>query len=446
MDLPVVRIRQYFLTLLFAVLLMSDMFGWKLGFAQGLSVKNAFLYAFVLLAFIDMPFRRARLPAQVQLLHLGFLLLVIAALLSWSFTDARFEVPMYSREERLASIKGLLVDLFLFFAVYFYGVQTRKQAISVAKALLLLVFIANVVTVLDVYNIPDLGVIQQMDDTSALNEGRLKGPIGEPNQYAAFLLIFLPSYFALAFDSDRRKSLRVTYACAAVVTLVTFFLTGSRGGGLGLVVGVAWGAWLLRRTISFTRVFKAMIFLTPVFAASLGLVAVRYSSLLLGRVEATTNQIDFATASAGRLPIWEAGIGVMLDHPMSFLIGIGWQTFATYVGSVPHNTYLGYLFALGVLGLALFVMILGCIAQLIRRAALLAIGEPRSLLIGYLLGYTALLVCVFFVDLFATWHFIWAFTGVIARLAVIELSNRTNSALPNNSVSQRRARFSALIP
>ena len=38
--------RRHFLLLLFAVLLLSEMFGWKLGVSQRVSIKNAFRYGF----------------------------------------------------------------------------------------------------------------------------------------------------------------------------------------------------------------------------------------------------------------------------------------------------------------------------------------------------------------------------------------------------------------
>lgn len=116
--------------------------------------------------------------------------------------------------------------------------------------------------------------------------------------------------------------------------------------------------------------------------------------------------------------IWQAGLNVMADNPISFITGMGWHTFAAYVGIVPHNTYLWYFFNLGVIGLVLYLLILRNVLKLTREAVNGISDDGDMLLLGFLFGFAALLVSVCFVDLFAPWYFIWAYAGVMARIAV----------------------------
>ena len=410
--------RRHFLLLLFAILLLSEMFGWKLGVSQGFSVKNAFLYGFSLLILVERLAPGASKDPLLTRIHWPFISLILVAGISWAFTDLRSNVSNYSREDRLIALKSTLADFYLFFIVYYYGVRNLQDAIALAKNLLVLVFASNVITVMDVYNIPDLGIIKQMETDSEANRGRLMGPIGEPNQYAAFLAFFFPSYIALALAKNRGTLVRNVYVSASVATLISLLLTGSRGGIFGFIAGAAWGYWLIRAKVRLKAIFKVIALALPVVGVAIAIAAVNYSGLLINRIDATAQAGSASAASAGRTMIWQAGLSVMADHPISFVTGMGWHTFAAYVGIVPHNTYLWYFFNLGAIGLILYLVILRNVLQLTREAINGVSVDGDMLLIGFLFGFAALLLSVFFVDLFAPWYFIWAYAGVMMRVAV----------------------------
>jgi O-antigen ligase len=420
---------RFLLVLLFAVLLLSDMFGWRLGISTGLSVKNAFLYTLLLMILVD---RLVHRPSRDQLflrVHLPFLALIVFAVMSWLFTDAPGNVAAYSREDRFIALKGLLIDFYLFFVVYYFGARTLKDAVALAKFILLLVLVGNVVTVMDVYDMPDLGIIKQMEDVAEYNEGRLMGPLGEPNQYGAFLNLFLPAYFSWALARNRTPLGKTVFLAGGVVTIVCLLLTGSRGGYLGLVAGLLGGFMLVRRRARIIASMKAAVFAIPAMAIAVAVVVVRYSDLLRGRIEATTKAGDAVTASAGRLEIWESGLNVMADNPLSYVIGMGWHTFAAFVGVVPHNTFLWYFFGLGAVGLVLYLIILRNLLFLARSAVCRMSQDVDALLIGFVFGFTALLASVCFVDLFAPWYFIWAYVGIIARISILMNAEAKRQAL-----------------
>lgn len=409
--------RRHFLALLFAILLLSEMFGWKLGLSQGFSVKNAFLYGFFLLILIERLAPGAAKDPLLTKIHLPFISLILVGGLSWAFTDLRIHVENYSTEDRLIALKSTLADFYLFFIVYYYGVRNLQDAIPLSKTLLILVFASNVITVMDVYNIPDLGIIKQMEADSEANRGRLMGPIGEPNQYAAFLAFFFPSYIALALIKTRGKVARSMYLVASLATIITLLLTGSRGGIFGLIAGALWGCWQIREKVRLKAMFKVVALAIPVIGVAIAIAVINYSTLLLGRIDVSRAD-NASAASAGRTMIWQAGLSKMTDDPISFITGMGWHTFAAYIGIVPHNTYLWYFFSLGAIGLILYLLILRNLLRLAREAVSGISVEGEMLLMGFLFGFAALLVAVFFVDLFAPWYFIWAYSGVMARVAV----------------------------
>ena len=428
--------RQLFLLVPFTVLLMSEMFGWKLGISEGLSIKNGFLYAFLMVILIEHAVGGSARDPLLLKVHIPFVTLIILAGLSWAFTDIRTNIPHYSSEDRLMAVKNLLADFYLFFLVYYYGARNLEEAMGLAKMMLALTVLSNIVTIIDVYDIPDLGIVRQMEGESEHNRGRLMGPIGEPNQYAAFLAFFIPSYVALAMASARKNVASCMYLAASLATLVALLLTGSRGGVLGLVAGAAWGYWLVRHLIRLRTTIKGVALMVPVIGVAIAFAAMKYGALLLARVEVTASADTATDASAGRTWIWETALSLMGDHPLSYLIGMGWHTFAPYVGVVPHNTYLWYFFNLGAIGLMLYLIIVRNLLKVSRQAINGLSTDGDMLLKGFVFGFTALLTSVLFVDLFSPWYFIWAYIGTITRVAVEMNAEAQQQCAPSLSAEE----------
>ena len=149
---------------------------------------------------------------------------------------------------------------------------------------------------------------------------------------------------------------------AVVPIAVTLFATGSRGGGIALVVGVG-----------------MLAVLRPRLGPTLG-IAVLCAGLLLPVVlpDNTIQRIDDRWAGStedrlsGRLDIWKVGTAMFVDHPLAG-VGLGGfrDEFYTYMiatpvdptfarihnrgNRVPHNVYLGTFVELGVVGGGLLV-------------------------------------------------------------------------------------------
>ena len=157
---------------------------------------------------------------------------------------------------------------------------------------------ANVITVLDAFGVVSLG-FRIRDD------GRTAGAIGESNQYAAFIVLFLPATIAAAVSS--RGFQRLFWLGSALVAAMTLVMTASRGGFVGLAMCCAVGAYLYRHLISYSRiagwVFAALILLVLVVTFS------PYGNLLAERMMGT-GSIDANTASSGRSDIWATALAV----------------------------------------------------------------------------------------------------------------------------------------
>jgi putative inorganic carbon (hco3(-)) transporter len=186
---------------------------------------------------------------------------------------------------------------------------------------------------------------------------RVGGPIGDPNDFAFFLL---PAV-ALGIAVRRTTQRRWPWDLATVVVLVAVLGTLSRGALVGLaamvVVAVLTGMVRLRSAVA----------LTSVVAVVTGLVALTFPAL----VSVSLQQKDFVARQnvSERLDLWHAAAAMTVEHPV---LGMGPGAFALRHGDfltslpddvnhpldVSHNTWLELSSELGVLGLLAFLAML----------------------------------------------------------------------------------------
>lgn len=139
--------------------------------------------------------------------------------------------------------------------------------------------------------------------------GSETGAVADPNVTAAALL--LPFLVAVAAAFRRGSAmLRAGALLAAAVMVVAVFLTGSRGGLLALVLGLA-----VLIALSPHRKRAAAALLVPLLGVLLA-VAVAPSSV--------TERVSSDSRSSGRSDIWRIGV---LSCPQYCLQGSGWGTF-----------------------------------------------------------------------------------------------------------------------
>jgi O-antigen ligase len=279
---------------------------------------------------------------------------------------------------------------------------------KVIKGLLLGAVFANVITVLDATHVVSLG-FRIRDD------GRTSGAIGESNQYAAFIVLFLPATIAAAVSS--RGFQRLFWLGSALIGAMTLVMTASRGGFVGLAMSCAVGAYLYRHLISYSRiagwVFGSLILLVLIVAFS------PYGNLLAERMMGT-GSIDTSVASSGRSDIWATALAAMVAHPLTFITGFGWDVYSSMPFQfATHNHYLNLWFNLGLLGLLCGTYLLFSGIGRARRASLQAAPPFRGQLIAFVLGVVGVATAVFFVDLHDPWYYFWMYAGVVMRLVLL---------------------------
>ncbi|MCW2792543.1 MAG: O-Antigen ligase [Nocardioides sp.] len=186
---------------------------------------------------------------------------------------------------------------------------------------------------------------------------RVGGPIGDPNDFAFFLVPAVPLALAL------RRSGRLTwpYDLAAAIVLLGLVGTLSRGALVGVAAMTLFA--LLTRMV---RV-RAALAVVAVLGAILAVTAARFPDL----VDTSLHQKQYVAGQnvSERLDLWSAAGRMTLEHPV---LGMGPGSFSLhhreYMDQLPddvnhpldvaHNTYLEVSSELGVLGLLTFLALL----------------------------------------------------------------------------------------
>ncbi len=388
-------------------LLTTEVLRWDLTITTGLSAKNLVIYMLATFLALRMVMARSSVMAAGPMQG-AFIVQIGYAIVTWLIAALVVEYQGYDLVASGIKLKSHLIDYFIFFLVFLFGVHTIEDGIKVIKWILAGAVFANLGTVLDNAGIINLGFTERLD-------GRTQGAIGESNQYAAYIILLLPGLIAAAVAS--RGMRRFFWSCGAIVSAMALLGTASRGGFVGVVFACAVGAYLYRQVISYSRVFSWASAALVAFVIALAFSD--YGGLLTERVFGQTGHIDISVASSGRSEIWATLIYAMYQAPITFLTGFGWNVYWSMPFNYsPHNHYLALWFNLGLVGLATGCYLLFSPIARALRASMLAEQPARGQLMAFVFGGLAISCAVFFVDLHTPWIYFWMYTGVVMRVVL----------------------------
>jgi O-antigen ligase len=247
----------------------------------------------------------------------------------------------------------------MLFLIVFSAIRTRRQTVWVVGAFVIGALASAI-----------FGLLTGGGES---DEGRLGGAAGNPNEIAALLVAGAALAGALVVALRGRPALRLGAAIAAPLCIYALFLTVSRGGLVAL------GAALLAAIAMGGRWRPAAIGLTVVAALC---TVLYFGAFASQEARARVTEVGSGT---GRTDIWAVGWRMVGANTLQ---GVGAGNFNTssihyllepgvlreneFVRDKPkeaHNTYLEVVAELGVVGLALFLAIVGFSVLCMFRAA-----------------------------------------------------------------------------
>lgn len=230
---------------------------------------------------------------------------------------------------------------------------------------------------------------------------RISGPIGDPNSFAQMMVVLVP----LALERcvhERRRRTRVVAGVAALLCGGTTVLTFSRGGLLSLGVVVA--LFMVRHPPRLRHVVISGAVLLLVLPAVPAAYIERVTSI---RQSATGgNSLSADGAIQGRTTQMKIAGAMFRDHAV---LGVGQGNYVVrfpeynrryglppQLGQAPHNLYLEVVAELGLVGMALWLLILVSafrgLSALKRRPVEPGEEATHGLAEGLRLAWVALLV------------------------------------------------------
>jgi O-antigen ligase len=425
------------LSLLLVILVGAQTFSIDASLAPGLSVKNAMLYL-IAAGLILRIVVSGRFKSDLAGLQMSFLFLIAYTVVSWLIALFVVQYPGYELVNSLIRLKSDFVDHAIFLIIFFYGVQSLKDSLAVTDVLVACAVVANAITTLDASGVLGWNIIPVRTE-NIYEIGRVQGAFGEANQHAAMVVLLLPVMVVKVLLE--RGASRLFWASGVLFSLSALLMTVSRGAMVGLVLACIWGAFVFRRFLSLGRFagwFGAAVVVVSVAVVTL---STTYLELLQDRLLGLSFDSDAAEASSGRTMIWGTALKVMMQQPWSFLTGFGFDVYSTMgFEYAPHNAYLALLFNLGLPGLVAFLLIIVQAAFAARSAAEIAPPAIRAYLIAYVIGFLALCITIFFVELHEPWLYVWAYTGLMMRAVVCVRDERAaapRTAAPAASGARR---------
>jgi O-antigen ligase len=184
-------------------------------------------------------------------------------------------------------------------------------------------------------------------------EVRFTGGGVNPNSFAFEAIVAVPILLYLAAEASRRHQLRrYLYWATVPVAALGLFLTGSRGGVLSLIAGIA-----TIFVLSGYRDWRTRLIIVCMAIAGAFLVYAFLPAALLSRLSHST---EVGSSLGPRLELWFSSIAAWIRQPLT---GVGFaanaaalaQMQATRVG-VAHNVFLSILLGSGLIGLVLFLV------------------------------------------------------------------------------------------
>lgn len=240
---------------------------------------------------------------------------------------------------------------------------------------------------------------------------RSAGTFEDPNLFGAYLICSL----AVVQLASLCGAGRVVRWAAVPAILVAIVFTGSRATLAAALISVVLYVLLL----SGQRVGRAwwlnIAIAGGIFFVRPDLLAALSTNGAVVRVRDSLG----ATTEDSRFTLWREAVSLWREHP---ILGIGPGRFLGETGHVVHNTYLGILVELGIVGLMLFV---SCILYIVFAVLFRhGIGVHRTVL---LIGFGGLAVEMATLSL-ENARFLWGYLALCAAWAVQWAPDRQSEA------------------
>jgi hypothetical protein len=285
-----------------------------------------------------------------------------------------------------------------------YGFTPYTNVFSIVSLLIAVLTLINsrqrlyhtILVAIGAVGFSSLYTIRQQQKYGDITYFRPGGMLGDANEYALVVGLWMPLAFVWAFSKRPRWERALCFGCLASTLLGTTF-AASRGGFLGLAAAFLFLIWRsqhrVRNLVIVTTLLVPLLLLSP--------------SSPLQRFKAPSYGDQLAQQA--RLITWRAGLKMIQSHPLT---GIGINNFKPYVtayenpgenvASLAHNTYVEIAAELGLPALIVFLGLFAssfiALERIRRRANATRLTHLANIAVGIQAGLCSYLVSAVFVS------------------------------------------------
>lgn len=292
--------------------------------------------------------------------------------------------PQYSVHDQIFELKRWFT-YFLFFFIYFHGVNSRDLLLKV------LLFIALGYSIESLHSFKDF-VVHGRD--------RTYGSLANPNELGTYLSVFWVTLWAAHYNFKDKLWLSRFLKVAFVIGIYCALRTLSRGSYLTLLVTFA--------TLAYYRSKKLFIILLAGTVITVFAYEVILPRFVVDRINQTFEVSDTAfygqngnmrlqsESAESRLLFWKSGLKMLAENP---ILGVGFNQFPTWLPHYgkeyglgnnrnAHNMYVKMFAEQGIIGFTIFVWFLlyayrsGTLLMLSNDPALKCLGITFCVIIN----------------------------------------------------------------
>jgi O-antigen ligase len=214
-------------------------------------------------------------------------------------------------------------------------------------------------------------------------EGRYSATGVNAVDLALFLMIGLPIAMQLVFAATHNRRgtiLKLLNLCYIPLAIFAILLTGSR---TSLIAVIPFGMFMVgapqikfdKKILIFALLLISLLILLPFIPTNI--------IERLGTIDDSIGAGDLG----GRLDLWRQAVAVLAQHP---ILGVGGGAIDELIGSAVHNTFFSVAADTGVMGLILFLAMLGVVVYQILRLPQGTSGLWMAIFMTWVVGVLSL--------------------------------------------------------
>jgi len=326
------------------------------------------------------------------------------------------EIPHINLWHEIMFFKTWSNPIILFF-ILFNIVEDEKTCNLVIVGLIFLLFLTVSTMLLNSFGIMKFDVIRKVQP------GRSAG-FAEANQYAAYLVLFIPLLFSF-FMFHKQLIIRMITGIILFLTLSGLVITGSRGGVASFLFAMFVYLLILNRQGESRKIVLLLLSLIVIGSISYALVPSQYQKTVKSRFDPRRAK-DTREYTSNRTQIWHNGLILFMERP---IIGHGQNTFTQLNNKrfsleyTSHNDYLLYMVHHGLIGLTVFIMIFYKVfRQVFNQLQSTKDAWKKKLYLSYLAGFFGYTFSMLGVNIISPRYIFWCYTAIIYKYCYLEMS------------------------